>query len=450
MSARFTDGWIRSRARLTYGRVNALLEGSAPDTPLEREVMPHLERMRDLASQLAAQRAARGGLDFDLPEPEVVLDALGATEGIRPSSRGPAQRLIEEFMIAANSAVALFLVERAIPALHRIHERPDPEKVREFAGVAAAFGHRFDAEPEAIEPADFRDLLSRVAGRPEEQVLARLALRTMALARYSPLPLGHFGLAAPEYLHFTSPIRRYPDLVAHRALRTARGVPETGPSGDGAEAGRHDGQSHVKPRRKTAPHAPVPAVHEDLDVLGADCSRLERTAESAERESLAWKRAEILATRLGETMEGTISSATQMGMYVELREVFAEGFLPITALAPDGYRFDPLRLTLIGETSGARFRPGQPLRVLIARVDRILQRVELALPPGEGAASRSETERIRSGRGTAHAAAAPPPGHARADRGTGEASAEREGRRGQSRLRPGDRRKGHTARRKKR
>ena len=428
-STRFADGWIRSRARLTYGRVNALLKG-APAAEMERPLLGCLELMSELATRLAARRADRGGLDFDLPEPEVVLDALGAAADVRPASRGPAQRMIEEFMIAANMAVAHELVIRHQPALHRVHERPDPAKVEDFARIVASFGYDFSVDPQSVEPGDFRRFLDGLSGRPEERILGRLLLRTMALARYSPEPLGHFGLAAPDYLHFTSPIRRYPDLIAHRALRHLRRVMEDdGTAGAAAveeEASRrsrggkgrddrrsvarasrrsvagrartHDAEAGSGGRRgaaalrgakasRRARHGEEAALAgEDLDLLGAECSRLERQAEAAERESLAWKRAEVLQGRVGDEMMGTISSIVSLGLFVELEDVYAEGLIPVSALPPDRYVTDGIGLSLRGLTTSRIYRVGQPVKIIVARVDRITQRVELALPgsPGGG------------------------------------------------------------------
>lgn len=381
---RFADGWIRSRARLTYGRVNALLKG-APVGASEKPLLADIRRMNELALLLAQRRAARGGLDFDLPEPEVVLDALGAAAGVRPAHRGPAQRLIEEFMIAANIAVAHYLVEVGQEALHRVHERPDPLKVSELGKIVRAFGLDFDPDPEEVEPLDFRGLLDRMAGRPEERTLGRLLLRTMALARYAPEPLGHFGLAAKDYLHFTSPIRRYPDLVAHRALRHARAShPEAAETSPAPRALRGRGSKSTRRKDRVAETASARLSTDALDFLGAECSRLERAAEGAERESLAWKRAEVLQGRLGDEMDGTISTVAPQGVYVELDEVYAEGLLPVAALPPDRYAFDGMRLALAGERTGRVYRAGQRVKVLVARVDRILQRTELALVGSEG------------------------------------------------------------------
>lgn len=408
---RFADGWIRSRARLTYGRVNALLKGAAP-SEAETPLMGDITRMSGLAARLSERRAARGGLDFDLPEPEVVLDALGAAAGVRPTARGPAQRMIEEFMIAANIAVAGALVERRAPALHRVHEQPDPLKVAEFAKIAAAFGYEFPRDYEKVRPSDFRRFLDAIAGRPEERTLGRLLLRTMALARYSPESLGHFGLAAEEYLHFTSPIRRYPDLVAHRALRDVRA---RGRAGLEAESGRaeavsapaglktprrsahpkgHSPRSSVAMRRRSGQGQSVQTPTGDLDVLAAECSRLERTAEFAERDSLAWKRAEVLMGRVGDEMAGTISWVTPQGLFVELEEVFAEGLLPISALPRDHYILDGTGLVLTGETGGKAYKAGQPMVVLVARVDRISQRVELGLVGSSGGGVSTPPPRV--------------------------------------------------------
>jgi len=380
---RFADGWIKSRARLTYGRVNALLKG-APVEPPEKPLLAEIHRMNELALLLAQKRAARGGLDFDLPEPEVVLDALGAAAGVRPAQRGPAQRLIEEFMIAANIAVAHDLVEAHQDVLHRVHERPDPLKVAELAKVVRAFGLDFDPDPEEVEPLDFRSLLDRMGGRPEERTLGRLLLRTMALARYAPEPLGHFGLAAKDYLHFTSPIRRYPDLVAHRALRSSRSSRSAGGAPESSAPAGKSRRARPPRGRREEKHEAGRLATDALDHLGAECSRLERAAEGAERESLAWKRAEVLAGRLGDEMDGTLSTVTPQGVYVELDEVYAEGFLPVSALPADRYDYDPMRLAMRGERTGRVYRAGQRVRVLVARVDRIAQRTELALVGCEG------------------------------------------------------------------
>lgn len=403
--ARFADGWIRSRARLTYGRVNALLKG-APVEASEKPLLAEIHRMNEFALLLAQRRAARGGLDFDLPEPEVVLDALGAAAGVRPSHRGPAQRLIEEFMIAANIAVAHHLVEVEQEVLHRVHERPDPLKVAELGKVVRAFGLDFDPDPEEVEPIDFRRLLDSMAGRPEERTLGRLLLRTMALARYAPEPLGHFGLAAKDYLHFTSPIRRYPDLVAHRALRLARATRSETAQERSPATRKGRGSKAVRGKSHAAEAAGARLATDALDHLGAECSRLERAAEGAERESLAWKRAEVLHGRLGEEMDGTISTVAPQGLYVELEEVYAEGLLPIGALPADRYAFDSMRLALVGERTGRVYRAGQRVEVLVARVDRIAQRTELALVGCEGggvsAAPRKVGEyRSRDARGRA-------------------------------------------------
>jgi ribonuclease R len=222
VEARFYDGVIRSAAKLAYRDAQAILDGDADARARFAHAVPTVELAAELGRVLNRARVLRGSLDFDLPEPELQLDPLGVIENITSNPRLFAMRMIEEFMLAANEAVARELSSRGVATLYRIHESPDPERLAEYVELVRTFGHDVSIDLENPQGRDFQTILKAASGRPEERLLTYLMLRTQRLARYAPENLGHFGLASPNYLHFTSPIRRYPDLVAHRALRALR------------------------------------------------------------------------------------------------------------------------------------------------------------------------------------------------------------------------------------
>src|SRR6266851_463021 len=229
--AEFHDGVIKSRARMTYQQVQRIVDGDAELRRQFAPLVPLFERMDELAKLMRRRRYERGSLDFDLPEPKLVLDEAGQMTGIVADARLDSMRSIEEFMLAANEAVAERLDRAGTPNLYRIHEQPDPERVEEFAELVSSFGYRLPAKLEEVRPQDFQGILRQVEGKPEEKLISYLLLRTMRLARYHEENLGHFGLATEMYAHFTSPIRRYPDLVVHRSLRAVR-------HGQGADVAR--------------------------------------------------------------------------------------------------------------------------------------------------------------------------------------------------------------------
>jgi ribonuclease R len=343
--ARFHDGYIRSRARLTYNEVAKLVEERDPAARAARAaVVPMLDAAAELAALLARRREERGAIDFDLPEPEILLELTGETAEIVARRRNAAHRLIEEFMITANAAVAAELKKRKAPALYRVHERPALDRVERLIDALDGLGYRLPGDPAAVEPAALAALVEQAKGKPEAPLVARLVLRTMALARYHEECLGHFGLALPRYLHFTSPIRRYPDLVAHRALR-----------------------------RLTRGPAESPGEREDrtarLPELARECSRLEREAEAAEREAVAWKVAAFMADRLGDEFDGVVVEVAPHGVLVGLEEPFVEGMIPVARLGPEYWKYDARRRLLRGSESGAVYRLGMPVRVRVDRVD---------------------------------------------------------------------------------
>ena len=347
--ARFADGVIRSAARLTYDEVDQVLAGEPPrDVPPPVAAM--LARADALRERLERRRRARGSIDFDLPEPRIVFDAAGNVSGVAIEPRTRAHRLVEECMLAANEAVAEFLERTSGACLYRIHERPDPDKVEALSEFVLALGIDWRADPDAVTSRDLQALLALVAGRPVERVVGSVALRSMKQARYSAGNSGHFGLAAPTYCHFTSPIRRYPDLVVHRLLRAAR-----------SSTGRA-----ASPR-------------EELDALALDCSRLERNAEAAERELLAWKKVAAIASRTGEEFTGIVTGVAPFGLFVSLEENLVEGLLRTERLGAEAFEHDIRGHALRGSRSGTVFRLGDRVDVRVTRADPIARRVDFAL-----------------------------------------------------------------------
>ena len=365
--ARFADGVIRSAARLTYGQVGEFLDHGRRPAAIPAKVAPMLLVADRLRVLLEAKRRARGSVDFDLPEPKILLDVEGAMTGIRIEERNRAHRMIEEFMLAANEAVARLLERHEAPCLYRVHDAPDPLKIETLRAFAAGFGLDWKVDPERVRPRDLQRLVDAAAGRPEERLVSSMALRSMKQARYTSENSGHFGLAAPVYAHFTSPIRRYPDLVVHRALRALR---------------------H---RRRTA----LAQLEVGLESLGEDCSKLERVAEAAERELLEWKKIAFLAGREGEPFDGVVTGVARFGLFVQLTESLVDGLLRVESLGEERFEFVESRQELRGSRSGTTYRLGDPLRVAVARVDTVLRRVDLVLesaspaPPPARSARRS-------------------------------------------------------------
>jgi ribonuclease R len=363
VATRFADGVIRSAARLTYTQVASLLEGEAhPEIP--EQVGAMLRRAETLRVLLERQRRARGSVDFDLPAPTILLDVEGVMTGIKVEPRNRAHRMIEEFMLAANEAVAAWLTAHKKPCLFRVHDAPDPEKVEALAQFSRSLGLTLRPRKDGVRPADIQNLLDQADGKPFEAVVSTVALRSMMQARYSPADTGHFGLAAPHYLHFTSPIRRYPDLVAHRALRAAR-------------------------RRAQ------PAKDGDLEGLAESCSRLERDAEAAERELLEWKKVKYLAGRIGESLDGIVSGVARFGLFVQLDGGIGEGLLRVERLGGEWFEHDPARHELRGGGTKRAFRLGDALRVVVERADTVLRRVDLRLAEPPPVSTRGRTSRHR-------------------------------------------------------
>jgi ribonuclease R len=421
--SKMTPGVIRSAERMTYTNVNKVLEGDSEATARYAALVHRFQDMKTLALLLNARRNEKGSIDFDLPEPVIEFDADQKMTNIRRSERNIAHRLIEEFMLAANRAVAGYLLRRGIGALHRVHEKPDARKVLEFEEMAKAFGYTLGVEdlrqreipvkhgrvpaparsgrPDSyghgrdrgmkislpgteevnITPQHYQRLLKKLAGSPEERIVSYLMLRSLKQARYAADALGHFALGFDEYAHFTSPIRRYPDLIVHRALKWALAHPQETPP------------LHPHP----APHAEaVVYSNKQLEELATETSDAERRAASAERELRDWKTAQFMEEHLGDEYQGLIISVQKYGCFVELFEVFVEGLLPINALEEAAgtrciYREHDHAIVAVGGSE--RLRPGRgaskakqrkwglgdPVKVRAERIDPMRHRVEFAL-----------------------------------------------------------------------
>lgn len=348
------DGVIRSDARMTYTKVNAILTDKDPETISQyRELVPMFELMGELFKVLNTRRYQRGSVDFDLPEALVVLNEDGFISNIVASERNIAHRLIEEFMLLANETVAAHLENAGMPSLYRIHEPPDPMKVLQFDEFVTAFGFSLGAGERNVTPKHFQKLVEQIRGNPAERPIAFLMLRTMQKARYDPMNVGHFGLAAPTYTHFTSPIRRYPDLVVHRLLRELR-------------------HTKVTDERKAE-------LDEDLPEIGRHTSEMERRAAEAEREILQWKKVRFMSDKVGDVFSGYVTGVAAFGMFVELTEHYVEGLVHVSTMADDYYRYLEQKHALFGENTKKLYRLGDQVSVQIVRVDMNRRQIDLAL-----------------------------------------------------------------------
>jgi ribonuclease R len=369
------DGVINSNERMTYTAVNGILTDRDPEL-LTRyaPLVPMFEQMGELFQILNDARLRRGSIDFDLNEAEVIIDEGGVVEAIIALHRNVAHRLIEEFMLLANETVASYLEAQNAPALYRIHEEPDVLKVAKFEEFISGFGYSLAAPPAGLRPRHFQKLLERIHGRPEEKPIAFLMLRTMQKARYAPENLGHFGLAAASYTHFTSPIRRYPDLVVHRALRAAR----------------HQSLSDEARDEQT----------EELPEVARHTSEMERRADEAERELLQWKKVKFMADKVGDEFEGYVTGVAAFGLFIELVEHYVEGMVHVSTMADDYYRFVDSAHMLRGENTHKVYRLGDKVKVQVIRVNMDVRQIDLGLV--------DILERVREGeRGPRRSKAAP-------------------------------------------
>jgi len=350
--AEFHDGVIKSAARMTYEQVQRIVDGDPELRQRFAPLVPLFERMDELARIMRKRRYERGSLDFDLPQPKLILGPGGEMTGIVAAERLDSMRVIEEFMLAANEAVAERLHRAGVGALYRIHERPDPERVEQFCDLVASLGYRVPGPLEQVRPEDFQVVLRQIEGKPEEKLVSTLLLRTMKLARYHEENLGHFGLATEMYAHFTSPIRRYPDLVVHRALRSLR------------QGGDREREARLKER---------------LPEMGLHLSEMERRAADAERELIEWKKVRFMADKLGDVFAGYVTGVQSFGLFVELVDIYVQGLVHVSSMTDDYYSYDEKAHLLKGENTKKTYRLGDKVEVQVVRVDLERRQIDLAL-----------------------------------------------------------------------
>jgi ribonuclease R len=435
VSYELCEGVIRSAERMTYTAVNDVIEGDAAARQRYAGLVSTFELMRDLALILNHKRQRRGSIDFDLPEPVIEFDEFGLMKSITRSERNIAHRLIEEFMLSANECVAQYLESKRIASLYRIHEKPDAKRVYDFEVIAATFGYSLGVGPLPIHRVQFKSdrraargtgkqartievpkdvhitprmyqkLAAKIAGKPAERILSYLMLRSLKQARYSEENVGHFALAAPTYTHFTSPIRRYPDLIVHRILKEVlRDTPERHdgeipvgvfPAVSGTKekqrsnlaSGRHDDDS-PSPWSKRRDHAAYSEAHdplggpislEELHNIAEESSQSERRADDAERELMEWKKAKFMQDRIGDDFDGLITSVTKFGFFVELADLFVEGLVPLNTLTDDYYTYHENTRQIIGQRSRKTYSLGQRIRVLVDRIDPVDNKIQFAI-----------------------------------------------------------------------
>jgi ribonuclease R len=448
LACTLSEGVIRSMERMTYTDVNAILEGDPSARQRYAKLVETFERMRDLALILNRKRERRGSIDFDLPEPVIEFNEFGLMKSIIRSERNLAHRIIEEFMLTANESVASYLESKRVASLYRVHEKPDAKRVYEFEILAAAFGYSLGVgalpierislktdrrasygtgkRPRQLEipkevhitPRMYQKLTLKIAGKPEERILSYLMLRSLKQARYSEDNLGHFALAAPTYTHFTSPIRRYPDLIVHRILKDV--LEESAEAQEGSvrigvlEPGFRAGTAHrperaeegsedlarAEPRPPTHPEDPPspwskrrdlgahrealrplsgPISLEELHEIAEESSQAERRADDAERELIEWKKVKFMQERIGEEFDGLITSVTKFGFFVELTDLFVEGLVPLASLTDDRYIYHENTREIMGQRTGKRYRLGQQTRVLVDRLDPVEKKIQFAV-----------------------------------------------------------------------
>ncbi len=455
------EGIIRSAERMTYTDVQLILDGDAGARRVFAPLVEEFSLMREVAETLNRKRVRRGSIDFDLPEPVIDFDEEGMMRGVTRSERKFSHRLIEEFMLAANECVATYLENRGIAALYRIHEKPDAKKIYDFEVLAASFGyslgvgslpikkmelrgdrrqrHGSGRHAQTVElpqdvhitPRMYQKLTQKIAGQPEERILSYLMLRSLKQARYAEKNEGHFALAAPSYTHFTSPIRRYPDLIVHRILKEVlradeaeSGDPQPTLTGNAkhSEASspwskRQRGDDRHAGRRRSKHQQQIAEQHQEdlggpipervLHGIAEESSQSERRADEAERELIEWKKIKFMRDRVGEEFDALIISITKFGFFVELTDMFIEGLVPLPSLIDDRYTFRENTRQIIGERTRKTYSMGARVRVLLDRIDRMQRKLQFSIvedapvklkPLGQAPSKKSDKRKKREKR----------------------------------------------------
>ena len=413
------EGIIRSARRMTYTKVQCILDAD-PNARAEYEFfVDEFERMYELAQLLNAKRVRRGSIDFDLPEAQIQFDEFGAMQGVVRAERAWSNRLIEEFMLCANECVARWIEASGVPGMYRIHEVPDPKRIVEFEDTAASFGYTLGVgalpvrkltmkadrresqrrssqgrdrrraqthdvvEQINVTPQMYQRLTQKIAGKPEERILSYLMLRSLKQAKYSEKNEGHFALAAPAYTHFTSPIRRYPDLIVHRIVKTLlrEGAEPHGEAEESASQSARNfaDRQHTSGRSGSTQDLEEPYPAEEIAAIAQETSETERRAADAERELIEWKKIKFMQDRIGEDFDAMVLSVTRYGFFVELLDLFVEGLVPIFTLADDSYTYRENAREICGRDTGRCYRPGMRVRVMLDRIDRQNRRLQFAV-----------------------------------------------------------------------
>ena len=345
--ATFFEGVMKSKARLTYSQVGDFLSG-ASTTSVPKELQGSVRDLHDLYTAFAKQRRRRGAIEIDLPQTKFKLNDDGEIDRIEVVPRNDAHRLIEECMIAANVEAAKFLKQHKIPGLYRVHPKPDTDRFNDLRLYLISLGLKVP-HSDHVEPRHFTELIEQVKDRPDSAAITMAMLRSLTHAAYSPANVGHFGLALASYAHFTSPIRRYPDLLVHRAIRHIV---------RGGKAGNYDYGA------------------KEMERLGAITSAHEKRAEEATRDVEAWLKCQYMEGHLGDEFDGVITGVTNFGIFVQITELMTDGLVHVTSLANDYYKYDAGSQRLVGERSGHTYSLGEEMRIRVQRVDMETRKID--------------------------------------------------------------------------
>jgi ribonuclease R len=348
--AKFYEAVMRSAARLTYSEVSDFFTGAKQDH-IAKPIQKDLEHLHQVYQAFATNRRKRGAVELDIPQTRIEVGKDGAVKSIKAVNRNDAHRLIEECMIAANVQAAKFIRKNRIPGLYRVHAKPNPDRFDDLRLYLVSLGLKVP-HSDHVQPRDFSRMIEQVSDRPDSAAISMTMLRSMSHDEYTPKNIGHFGLALDAYAHFTSPIRRYPDLLVHRAIRHIV---------RGGKAGNYSYDGGL------------------MEHLGTVCSEHERRAEEATREVEAWLKCQYMEDKVGEQYPGVITGVTSFGAFVQISELQIDGLVHVTSLASDYYQFDAASQALVGERTGKRYRLGDQLDIIVAKVDLETKRIDFHL-----------------------------------------------------------------------